>query len=243
MRERSGVTIMELLIAAAISVMVVAAASGAYVSGMQASETLQRSRTVQDSRVRFEDRITKLVRSAWIDISPTDRLTYFVGDNSNGQAQGVGSNNSDRLTFTAAGMRLSGAALNADSSTDFETLNTANGPQGGVTEFCLSMTPVGSPPSNVTGVIIREQHPADGDNTQGGTESVFDADVTSVSFEFFDGSDWQPTWSTVSGTKRLPSAVRITYQVKDETTQRVLVVRLPNSDVTSDNPVATQVTQ
>ena len=101
---------------------------------------------------------------------------------------------------------------------------------------------MGSPSAQVSGVIIREQHPADGDNTQGGTESVLDPDVTSLTYEFFDGSDWQPTWSTSNGTKRLPAAVRVTYQVKDEDSQRVLVIRLPNSDVTTDNPVTTTVT-
>lgn len=233
---------MELLVAAAISAIVVGATTEAYISGMQSSGAMQRSRNIAEARVRFEDRITRLIRASWIDTSATDRLTYFVGDNSQGQSQGIGSNNSDRLTFTATGFRISGALLNADSSTAWETLNATYGPQGGVTEFCLSTTPVGAPPQATTGVIIREQHPADGDNTQGGTESVFDPDVTSISYEFFDGSDWQPTWSTVTGSKRLPAAVRITYQVQGEDTTRILIVRIPNSDVTPDNPVQTTVT-
>ena len=232
----------ELLVAAAISAVVIGAASGAYVSGMQTSGALQRSRTRAEARIRFEDRMTRLIRAAWIDVSTTDRLTYFVGDNSTGQGSSTGRSSSDRLTFTAVGLRAPGATISADSSLDFETLNREHGPQGGVTEFCLSMTPVGSPSAQVSGVIIREQHPADGDNTQGGTESVLDPDVTSLTYEFFDGSDWQPTWSTSNGTKRLPAAVRVTYQVKDEDSQRVLVIRLPNSDVTTDNPVTTTVT-
>ena len=243
MRRSSGLTIMELLVASAISVIVIGATSEAYVSGMQTSGAITRNRTRQDARIRFEDRITRLIRASWIDTSATDRLTYFVGDNSTSQGSSTSNSNSDRLTFTATGLRLIGSELDADSTIDFETLNTQNGPQGGVTEFCLSTTPMGSPPTPPTGVIIREQHPADGDNTQGGTESVFDGEVTSISFEFFDGSDWQPTWSTVTGAKRLPAAVRITYQVTGEDTQRILIVRLPNSDVTPDNPVATQVTQ
>ena len=63
----------ELLVAAAISAVVIGAASGAYVSGMQTSGALQRSRTRAEARIRFEDRMTRLIRAAWIDVSTTPR--------------------------------------------------------------------------------------------------------------------------------------------------------------------------
>lgn len=232
---------MELLVAASISAIVVGATSQAYVSGMRTSETIERSRKTEEARIRFEDRLTKLLRAAWVSSSTTDTLSYFIGDNSTGQASGLGNDNADRMTFTVIGLRVGGAILNGEN--DFETLNRDFGPQGGVTEISISPTPVGSPPQTVQGLIIREQHPADGDTTQGGTESVLDSDVTQASFEFYNGTDWQSTWSTASGTRRLPAAVRITYQVQDEDAKRILVVRLPNSDVTSANPVTTDVTQ
>jgi hypothetical protein len=74
--------------------------------------------------------------------------------------------------------------------------------------------------------------------TQGGMESVLDADIESINFEFWDGLQWITEWDTqASNTPRLPAAVRITYQRQDDANDRFLVVRLKHSDITPDNPL------
>ena len=65
--------------------------------------------------------------------------------------------------------------------------------------------------------------------------------VDTLSFEFYDGTDWQTTWDTTTmTTRRLPSAVRVTYKFTDEETEHVLVFPVPTSDVTPDNPVVAE---
>jgi hypothetical protein len=128
--------------------------------------------------------------------------------------------------------------LNPPETSDFETLNDQYGPQGGVAEIQLSLTPVGQPASSDTGLFLREQRPADSDSSQGGNESLLMPNVTTIQFEFFDGLQWQETWDTItSGSRRIPSAVRVTYQLTGEDQQRFIIVRLPFSDVTPTNPV------
>jgi hypothetical protein len=128
-----------------------------------------------------------------------------------------------------------------DPSLDFPTLNQNIGPQGGTQEISFEMTPVGSPPdANATGLFLRVQTPADDDPTQGGNESVFDADVSQITFQFFDGANWQPSWDTTTASRRLPAAVWVDYQLTSDNSDHEFIVTLPNSDVTPTNPVTDQ---
>ena len=123
------------------------------------------------------------------------------------------------------------------STDDFTTLNDTFGPQGGLTEYSFTQTPIGNATSD-QGYFLRHQTPPDGDPTQGGYQAVFDPDIESVSYEFYDGTNWDPTWDTTTmQTPRLPAAVRITYRRKNDDKDHVFVIRLVHSDVTPDNPV------
>ncbi len=236
MRTR-GFTLIELLVAAVITGFVTLAVTQAYVLGINYSRRAEAARSTEDARIRFEDRISSLLRLSRLTTDTADRLSYFIGQVGNGNTSGAPgnrNNTSDTLTFTVAGQRLPGAV--AASTDDFETINSQFGPQGGTAEVSFESSAIADT-SNQQGVFLRIQRPADGDPTQGGEESVLDADVSEMGFEFFDGTNWLPTWNTQTGARRIPAAVRITYRLRDEDDDRVLIVRLPQSDVTPNNPV------
>jgi hypothetical protein len=136
--------------------------------------------------------------------------------------------------FTARGERVPSAVLL--SQDDFETNNERFGPQGGTAEIAISTTPVGEA-GNRTGVFLREQRPADGDETQGGNESVLDPEVTDIRFQFYDGAQWVGDWDTDETGRRIPAIVRVIYRIADEEQDRNLFIKLPLSDVTQDDPV------
>lgn len=244
--RRRAIALIELLISAVITLIVVGAAGAAYVSSIASERQLQRSQEAQSNQVRIEQRLRDLISAAFVSADENDASTFFIG-----QASGTSSTDNtyaDTLTFTTLGEGVNGGVM--ASTDDFETLNQRFGPQGGVAEISLATTPVGIPPQEQQGLFIREQRPADGDPTQGGSESVLDPDIASIQFEFFDGNDWVPTWQTAqptsgveSGTatnygRRLPAAVRITYTLTSDSSNggHQIIVRLPHSDVTTDNP-------
>jgi len=232
------VTLLELLIVLGLTGMITAALTTAYVAGADYETRIRVSREEAARRRAFEDRITDLLRHAYISNDSTDTTTYFIGgavDGTLGGGTSLGGSIAESVTFTTVGQRISAAV--ASSQDDFETLNRDRGPQGGVAEVSVGLTPVGDP-GNQEGLFLREQRPSDGDPTQGGFESVLSDQVDRVEFEFFDGLQWQPTWDTqTQTTKRLPAAVRVTYQFLGDEEDRVLVVQIPGSDVTPQNPV------
>ncbi|MBS1719510.1 MAG: prepilin-type N-terminal cleavage/methylation domain-containing protein [Armatimonadetes bacterium] len=244
MRNRRGITLIELLVALVIAAIIAATAARSFSFALTAQQRLDDAH-LRDQRIRaFEQRLVDLIRGAEVTSSATNEASFFIGADSPDSLSGGGGlegSNATSLTFTTFGGRINASTL--DSDDDFETLNQNVGPQGGVTEVSLSMTPVGTPTGVEGGLYLREQKPADGDPTQGGFESQLNADVTNISFEFFDGEAWQTSWDTRTqqGVRRIPAAVRVTYNLSSDTNDQshVLVIRLPHSDVTVDNP-ATQ---
>ena len=242
--RRRGITLVEVLLAASISALIIAAAGSSYVNALRAAQGLSNGREAAARRFAFESEMRDVFAHAYLDPDTTNLNTYFVsgdavtapaGSGSTGNATSGGGGSG--LVLTVLGRRLPDALL--ASTEDFETNNGNYGPVAGVTEIGLSTTPVGSPSGGVTGLFLRSQAPADADPTQGGTERLLLADAETVSFEFYDGAEWVATWDTTTQTtRRLPSAVRITYRLTDDTTDRVLTVAVPTSDVTPDDPVA-----
>lgn len=266
-----GVTILELLVALGIMAIITASATRALTSGIATSERLETTRIVSTSRVVFEDRVRDLVRHAWLTEDTGDTASFFIGSvtpvqniatagttsattpsqtGTNTTSVSAGSSSSSNtnndstgnaqiLTLTTVGQRIPIQLL--DSADDWETNNTNLGSQGGVAEESISMVAVGDAGSH-TGLYLRVQRPADGDPSQGGSEQVLNPDVTAISFEFFDGTTWQPTWDTrtLTPTKRLPAAVRVTYRFTNDVQNHVFVVAVPASDVTPNNPVPVQ---
>ncbi|RYG45550.1 hypothetical protein EON79_12380 [bacterium] len=67
---------------------------------------------------------------------------------------------------------------------------------------------------------------------------MLDADVATISYEFWDGTEWITEWDTRSTQgRRLPASVRITYTRNGDEQEHVFTVRIVGSDVTEDNPI------
>jgi type II secretory pathway pseudopilin PulG len=248
--SRRGLTLIELLVTAVMMVFVSLAGVQCYLAAIRYNDHARAARNREEARIRFEDRVTSLLRHAWVDSAVTNFSSYFIGQigsslptstlqtttTVSGQipsSNGSLLNTADTLVFTEMGSRLSGAVLTA--SDDFKTLNKSLGAHGGATEVEISMHAVGDTASH-SGAFIRTQVPADTDPSQGGSEQVLDPDLASLGFEFYNGSSWATRWTTLNGVRRLPSAVRVTYQVNGEDDARVFVVQVPASDVSSTNP-------
>ena len=235
---RRAFSLVELLMAVAIIGVVSAALAQGFIVGNDFGQHLENARREQSQRLSFEARVRTLLEAAWLSADETDPYSYFVASVGGSAAAGggnTGGGNADTLTFTASNLPASSAYL-TNTGDDFDTLNQDFGPQGGTTEIALTHTAYGEP-GDRTGLFIREQRPADGDPTQGGYETVMDADVATIRFEFFDGQQWMTDWdSGVAGQLRLPAAVRVYYTLTDQDTEHAFTVRLPLSDVTPNNP-------
>ncbi|MDX2065625.1 MAG: type II secretion system protein GspJ [Fimbriimonadaceae bacterium] len=231
-----GVTLVEILVVTVIAGLLFTAALQAFSSEIDYDRRLREGQSQSDQLYDFELRLTDLVERAFLSIDNAE-TTFFVG--SQGLVvEGTGGSIADTLTFTNTGTRLANSTLN---EVDFETINADRGAIGGIRETCISLTPTGGG-NGRQGLFVREQTPADGDPSQGGRERVFDANIETVSYEFWDGETWQTTWDTrAQTTRRLPAAVRVTYRRVNADMDRVFVIRLLNSDVTVTNPV-TEVT-
>ena len=232
-----GITFLELLVGLAITAIIVPGIVGAFIKGLNYQAHINAAAQGPKEIVGLEDKIKKLVSTAMLTASTTDANSYFVVTSTGGSQTGLG----DTLVFTGFGESTPGSVLSTSIDDDFETLNNEAGPWGGLEEVGLSTTPVGQV-GNMTGLFLRLQRPPDSDPTQGGLESLLDGNVQSISFECFDGQNWQPTWDTRTSTsaRRLPAAVRVTYILsQDPGTQHVFVARVPMSDVTPTNPVTT----
>ncbi|MBL8047254.1 MAG: prepilin-type N-terminal cleavage/methylation domain-containing protein [Chthonomonas sp.] len=246
MRLRAGITLVETIVVVAIMMVLMAALSFAISIGTR-NETLgaEQGRQLQ-RRLDFEDRVTQLLESAAVSTDQDDLRTYMVAETKGdtlvtNPASDLGEL-PDTLTFTAYSPRLPGAFL--ASTDDFETANETYRPQGGISEYTISPVATGDSGQR-EGLFLRTQTPSDGDHTQGGLEEVFSDNVLSTGFEFWDGLQWTATWdTTTAGTKRLPSAIRVSYTlVNDPQNTYSFVVRLPSSDVTTDNPAETTSTE
>lgn len=239
---RRGLTLIELMVVLLISVIITVAVMSAYTFAIESQQRQQAQQNEAASRHRLEDRLTELLRLTYVSPRATTDAGFFIAesgqDSQPGQGLGLLGGSADTLTFTIAGDGVPYAALASDET--FEEQNRTLGPQGGIAEIEVSTTAVGDP-GDRTGLFVRTQRPADGDPTQGGTETVLDPTVNSISFEFWDGEAWQAEWDTrtQNETRRIPAAVRVTYtRTGDpEGQNRVFIVRLPSSDVNAENPL------
>lgn len=267
MRIYRGITLLEVLITTAMTVLILLGAVEAMSVAMGYNEHLRAGRTTEDNRRRFESKLTLLLQRIYIDpVNTTNASTFFVGQSGEGMPPGQtivpgqmlipgqatqapaagaqttgassapGSGDADTLMFTVLGRPLPAAFLAEDPNDDFETSNQKFGPQGGIAEYAIGMTPVGDSQGK-KGVILREQVPADQDATQGGYESILEPDITNISFQFYDGTQWQSSWNTFAQTTRqLPAAIRVSYTMPGEAQDRVFIVGLAYTTVTPNNP-------
>ncbi|MFY9233860.1 MAG: type II secretion system protein GspJ [Fimbriimonadaceae bacterium] len=229
MRRQAGVTLIELMISMVIVVMVTGALGRALITSFEFEKSSEARRIEQEPRRRLEERITAILRAAFVSTDQNDASTYFIAIASSGNT----ADGADALVLTTRGERVPSALM--ASQDDFETSNARFGPQGGIGEVSLALTPIGAA-ADRTGLFLRVQRPADGDPTQGGFESVLEERVTDIRFQFFDGTTWTPEWDTDLTARRIPAAVHVRYTLEGEP-ERNFIVRLPLSDVTPENPV------
>jgi hypothetical protein len=211
------------------SALIITALSAAYSAAARYQEDAPLRRAERREIADFENRLTLLLEDAFLSDDVEDDNSYFIGLSTAGVSE-----TSDTLVFTTLSKPIQGGYMQ-DYGAEFEDLNDEYGPQGGLCEVQISTMPTGDP-GIIEGAYVREQVPADGDPTQGGWEQSFDATIDELTFEFFDGLEWQADWSTDEGVRRLPAAIRVEYRRYDEEVYHVMHVRLRNSDVTQEDP-------
>lgn len=230
-RHVRGLSLIELMIALLVLAIMIPAISMAVSSSIRYEDRMDEAYRVSSEKMAFEDRLKAIVEKAYLKGTQGDTSTYFVFSSTSN----TNDETADTLTFTSIGNTPSKPMMSSDS--DFETLNSEYGPQGGIHEVSLSMVAVGDAGDN-EGLFLREQVPADTDTTQGGKEQVLNANIESIRFEAWDGTEWMTSWDTTTmSTPRLPSAVSVYYKFTGEDEERLVVIRLPHRDVTTENPV------
>jgi type II secretory pathway pseudopilin PulG len=226
------VTLVELLVALALMVILASAISFAFTASINIQRIQTRRQQSQVQTDGIERRMTEMIQGAWISNNTQDQSSYFIGVQNNS----TGELGCDQLVFTTTAPTI--PLVVQHNQDDFETQHRNFNTQGGVAEVSLSMTAVGNA-GNRVGVFERIQRPPDTDPTQGGTESLLSGQIDQIGFQFWDGVQWQFEWDTINQTRRLPSAVKVSYHLQNAQAQdiRVLVIPIPNSDVDAQNPV------
>lgn len=248
LRKRRGITLIEILVAAALTVILLSALSYGYVAGLDIERRYAQRREERDQQQILETRLADMIRGAKISADDTDLTTFFVGESTGNGNTDLGC---DRLTFTTVAPSVPLSAM--ASTDDFETQQEAHGPIGGVAEVSLSTTAVGQPTGDQAGLFERLQRPSDGDSTQGGNEMLLSGDVSEIGFQFWDGTQWAANWTTITGERRLPAAVKVSYILKDapagdskagnsDSGIRSFIVPIPSSDVDAQTPAGPQTT-
>lgn len=236
MNRRSGLTLVEMLIVIAMTAIILVALGSSYAIAVRFQREMPAREDARLAEISFERQLRATLQGAFLTADEDDTTSYFIASN-----QGQASGEPDTITFTTTAYAPSGDFIATED--EFENLNETFGPQGGLTEVSLSMSPVGdSGDTNQAGLFLRKQRPSDGDATQGGNEELLNGQIETLSFQLFDGVDWVSEWDTTTGERRLPAAVRVYYTLVGDDQERVLTVRLPQSDVTLDNPAQQGVT-
>lgn len=230
-RRSSAITLLELIVSVAILAILSLAISGAFRAGIDFDRHQAQNQGSLTTTESVQGRLRQLIEGAKVSSDTTDTATYFVATSETDGELGA-----DRLTFTTTAPDLS-LAIQANTD-DFQTSHETNGPVGGLAEVSLGTTAVGDAGTN-SGLFQRIQRPADGDDTQGGEESVLSDQIEKIGFEFYNGAEWVTTWDSVNTTPgRIPAAVRVSYTVVGDNSGAVrkFVVPVPASDATADNP-------
>jgi type II secretory pathway pseudopilin PulG len=254
-RGAAALTLVEILVAALITLVLLGALSFAFVAGLDVQRLQKERRAALGRTEALEAHVAEVLRGAKVeeqaaaDAQASDPnnanaaapLTFFRGETTgSGDAGDLGC---DRLTFTSTAPPVPMAAR--ASADDFETQQAARGPVGGPAEVSWGVTPVGAPPDDRAGLFERVQRPSDSDPAQGGTETLLAAGVRAVGFRFWDGTQWVTAWDTTAGESRLPAAVQVNYVMEDDSdgaAPRSFVVTIPASDVDAQNPAGPETT-
>ena len=231
--KRRGVTLIELLAALALTGIIVAALTVVFKGALNFVTSNPETIAAREEVRAQDEKIERFLAQTYLTPDATDSKCFFVASSQSGATSG-----NDTLTFTTVGVRPDGRALTPNEDDTFEDLNNLIGTQGGISEVSFSVQPVGEPTTQTEGLYMRVQRPADGDPTQGGKETLLVPGITTVLFEFWNGTGWVETWDTRSGDRRIPSLVKVTLGTATNQNETVLTVPLQYSDVTTTNPSA-----
>ena len=231
MRRSRGLSLIELLLSISITAIAMVAVGRTFSEGLTYEANADRTRSDFDQRVRFEDAVTGMIRGISIHAANGFLVAPVTQSGTNDSLQqssattphlGAGASN---VAFTTSSLTPPQGYMQ-QTGENFVSLNREFGPQGGLTEVELSMTPVGDP-GDVSGLFFRTQRPADSDPTQGGDETLLVPGLADIRFEFYDGSDWVTSWDSKNGQKdKLPAAIRVTYAFPKDPIVHSFVVRL-----------------
>lgn len=249
-RAQAGLTLVELLIVMVMTAILAGALSFALGNEVNADRAFETREAAIDHTDTMERQITHLLQGArlsstaatsqastYYTTNSTTATTYFESTTDSGAGAGQGSN---RITFTTTAPGIPMAMMY--STDDFDTQQQEYGPAGGLAEVSLGTYPVGDAGGR-NGLFLRIQRPSDADPTQGGMEYDLDPDVTGISFQFWDGLEWDSTWNTSTNTTSagypaLPQAVEVTYTLAGDpaNTLHTFVVPIPASTITAQSP-------
>lgn len=204
-RSARGFTLIEVMIAVAITALMGAMVAGAFNTGFNAKEVVEaQAERYRMIRTAFT-RMTREVGSAYVSDrydaeryrDQNDRPTNFVGER-------------DRLLFTSfANQRMYKDAKESDQM---------------IVEYRVDTSP--DPKARGRQDLIRRANPIVQDRMErGGTEDVLLEDVKKIEFAYWDSDkkDWDDEWDTrrVERKSTLPTRVRITVYAVDETEKEV----------------------
>jgi len=230
--SRAGLTLIEVLVAMGIGGIVVAASAVAFRAGVDHLYFSQRVLQTEQSKSDWTSGLRQSLSCALISSDANDTKSFFIASSDDASSD-LGAT---QITFTSSFANIPGGSLGTELT--FDDVHDTYGPLGGLAEFSYGTVATGDA-GTATGLFERVQRPVDADPLQGGFESLVSAVVSEIGFQFWNGSEWLTEWDTRSGTRRLPAAVKVQYRLTDESTDQLhqFVVIIPNSDVTSANPV------
>lgn len=231
-RSQTGLTLLEVLVAMGIGGIVVAASAVAFRAGVDHLNFSQRILAAEQSKSDWTSGMRQTISCALLSTDTNDTKSFFIASSDDASSD-LGAT---RLTFTSAYASIPGGSL--DSALTFDDVHDTYGPLGGLAEVSYSTVAIGDAGTS-TGMFERIQRPVDADPLQGGLESLVNADVSEIGFQFWDGAEWLTEWDSRTGSRRLPAAVRVQYRLTSEPSDQLhtFVIVVPTSDVTASNPV------
>ncbi|MCI0569938.1 MAG: prepilin-type N-terminal cleavage/methylation domain-containing protein [Myxococcaceae bacterium] len=198
MRRARGFTLMEVMVAVAITALMGTVVAMAFQSGFQAKETIEGDAEHYRQLRTAMNRMAREIGAAFVSdrYDPTrfrdqnDRPTNFIGEQ-------------DRLTFSS----MSNQRLYTDSKETDQV----------VIEYSVKS----SPDERNRQDLVRRANPLlEGDMDRGGTEDVLFEGIKKVEFAYWDSErkEWKDEWDTRRTERKddLPTRVRITFIALDE---------------------------
>lgn len=221
-RRQSAFTLMEMLLALAVSAIVVAAIGGVFYSALRLRNN---AAAALDEAAPLHQAIALLRRDLQNALPPSGGMASNLTVNSIGG--GMGQN-------AAIQFSTSTGAMKADTpGPDIQQVSY---------ELRPSLQPSRSGGSDLFRIVIRNPL----STTIESDEQFLLGNVESIEFSCYDGADWRPSWDTSMGNTNLPSAVKVLIKLAvnnsgDDRTRQPIEMVVPMITLSRTNQ--TQVAQ